>query len=542
MNGFATSTADRTRITVNDKTSDQKEAAVLERGGALGVRKRLFWVFGAQSAAILLRIVQQIILVPVLIRYWGPALYQDWIIVFSATSSLAILDLGMQIYFGNAMLLAWSRQDLRAYRRYFATVMGLYAVVLGVAATLLVGTTAVFSWPMLLGIRAIAASSVLWIAGILALASFILIPFGVVMSVYRAHGDYGRGTGIAVIAEALRGFGICTVAILGGSLEAAAWIYLIVAVVFWIGVALDQRHLYGDLSFSLALPNASELREAALRSSLYLAPTLTTPAVMNGPILLLGLLGALPGSVVAFTVSRTFAGFARQLVLQFCHPIGSELARQQAIGEQQRLQRLYSGAGRMVTGMAGLLGGLVMVAGAPFIHIWTHGEVAFNPSLVGAFVAATILTAPAQVAQMLFTYNNRPGVLVAAQIGFAIGTLALCLLLIPYFSASGAAWAATVAECLSLGLILPRAAARQVGLLVVRYFWTAYLAGGAAFALSYAVAKCLDRAISANSLLTLLILGMIWSAIMAAPSFFLLLASDERRWLLQQRLGPRWRH
>jgi O-antigen/teichoic acid export membrane protein len=207
------------------------------------------------------------------------------------------------------------------------------------------------------------------------------------------------------------------------------------------------------------------------------------------------------------------------------------MTRQAALDHHARLQRLFAGAGRMIAGMAGLLGGLTLVIAPAFLRLWTHGEVAFDPWLVGAFVATVMAMAPAQVALMLYQYNNKPGVLVVAQGGYAAGTLILCLLLINGFSAAGAAAGTGLAEFLSIGLLLPIAAAREIAAPLLAYYARSYGAALAAFMLGYAVGQGFDAWLNAQSLLGLAMLAALWSAVVAVPAFFILLDPPERVWI-----------
>jgi O-antigen/teichoic acid export membrane protein len=220
------------------------------------------------------------------------------------------------------------------------------------------------------------------------------------------------------------------------------------------------------------------------------------------------------------------------VVLQFAHPIGAELTRQHAAGEIAKARRLFFSAGRLLSATAGVLAGFALVAAAPFIRVWTHGEVAYDPWLVAAFVAPIIFMAPAFTAQMLYQYNNKPLILVFTQGGFTVGTVALCILLIGGFSAAGAAAATGLAECLSIGLLVPYAASREIALPILPYLCRCHVAGGAALATSAAVAWTLQHWLQAEGLLGLVALGLLWSALMAGPAFFLLLGAEERHWAL----------
>lgn len=494
------------------------------------LRRNLASSFGVQGLFIGLRIAQQLLLVPILIGRWGAAIYQDWLVISSAAALFSMLDAGLQVYFGNALMIAWSQGDMASFRRQFAISASFYLVVICFGAAMLAALIAAFDPAALLGARTLSDSDVLWTFLPLVGSTLCLVPFGLCGALYRVHADYVNGTLRAAAADSARGFGVCAVALLGAGPVVAGWCYLIIALLLWISTLADLRKRFGPLPAGLARPTLDEVRETLSRASLYLVPTSVAPLILNVPILLLGRFGAADGEAVAFSVARTYAGFVRQIVVQMCHPLGSEMARQQAMGDGEKLRRTYLAGGRLTSGLAGLLSGFTLAAAGPFIVLWTHGAVSYDPLLIAAFLLATLLTAPAQISQMLFLYNNRPATLVVAQSAYAGGAILLCVLAIPVFQAAGAAWGVGLAEALSLGLFVPFAAARLTGIGLGRYLTQGCLVAGTMFAGSWAVAAGLGRLLAPNSYSMLIVMGLGWAVIVAGPSFRVLLSSAERAW------------
>ena len=188
---------------------------VLEGEVGRSLTGRLMRTFSLQSADIALRVVQQLIIVPVLIRHWGTELYQDWIVLFSAANFLMILDFGMQTYFSNSLLIAWSRRDDCAFRRHISVAVTLYLVVFLAAMAALAASAPAVSWPALLGIKALSASSTLWCGGMLAVGILILIPLSVFTGVYRVRGDYNLSVATGMFTQTATGYVLCVIAMLG---------------------------------------------------------------------------------------------------------------------------------------------------------------------------------------------------------------------------------------------------------------------------------------------------------------------------------------
>jgi O-antigen/teichoic acid export membrane protein len=501
------------------------------KSGGHGIRHRLSRGIGAEACAMLLRIAMQLALVPILIRAWGVDLYQDWLIVFSASALLATLDFGMQLYFGNLLLIAWSRDEPVAYRRAISNAMMLYACVLACAVAALAVSAFIVPWASVLSVGVMNARDVLWTGGLLAGAGLSLIPLGVVTAIYRARGDYALSIGVSVFGDALRGIGVCVAALLGAGPGLAAGAYTIVALLTWLVVGLDQRKRYGEFPLGLTIPTRREFHDAFLRSGLYAVHFAMNPIVTNAPVILLGAAGLQQGAVAVFAVTRTLVGFARQIVAQPSLLVGMEMGRLHSVQDGTRLRRVFLDASRMMSGAAGMIVGCLLVVAEPLIRIWTHGAIRYDSNLVMAFFLFVMLNTPGQVAYNIYQFTNRPGILAVAGGGYAIGTVVFCLLLIGKFSAAGAAAATGLAEFLTLGVILPFLACRDLAISFPLYITRSYAIAATGFAISYGIARGLDTLISGQTVVNLAALGIVWAIGVCIPAFFLLFAAESRSYL-----------
>ena len=498
------------------------------------VRVRLLSSFSAQSASLLLRTLLQLILVPIFLRGWGAALYADWLLVFSTAGFLSVLDLGMQTYFGNALLSAWSRQQPLEYRRILGIALVLYAAVLSTAVAVLVGIGLGLSWSRVIATSTADEATVAWTFGLLAASTLVLILTGLLTAVYRARGDYGLSTATAAIAEVLRGLATCVVVGAGGSMVQAAVAYLATAVAYWIGALVDQKRRYGEIPLTLAFPDGREFLAACSHAARYFIAGFAPTVLLNAPVLMIGRLSPATGGVVAFVTLRTLTGLVRQIVHQLSHAVGGEIGHRYAREDRTGTRQLLLTAGRLVSGVGGLLVGVVFVAAGPFLALWTRGQVIYDAWLCAAFLAAILATAPAQVAYMVFHYTNRPNVLVIAGGIQIVVAILLCLLLIGRYSVFGAAVGTGAAEFLSIGLLLPFAACRSVAYSTGRYLAGCLAVAGVAGAASVGIALALSRLMPVRTYIEIVSFGVVWSVLVAGPAFYLLLPRHLRHWLLDR--------
>ncbi len=501
------------------------------------IRRRLFSSFNAQSIAILLRVAQQTIMVPALITGWGTGVAQDWILISAGAGLFAMCDFGAQVHFANSLVIDWARGDRAAYCRTFSIAMTCYGAIVLLVMSGLLGLSLLAPIDTMLGTKLLSENGVQWAFDLMALSTICLLPIGVVGAIYRAHGDYSHGVVLVIAAEAARGFGVCLVAYLKAGPEIAAGLNLMIALLLWAVMLFDLRRRFGPIPFVPIRPRRSELLRAIWQSGLYFIPSAATPLVLTIPVLMLGRLSAAENAVLSYTVYRTLTGFVRQFVNQMCHPIGAEMSRQQAMGDLTRLRKLFLAGGRLAAGVAGLFGGVTLVLASPFLRIWTHGAVPDNLPLLTAFLVTAILLAPAQMAMVLFLYNNRPLALVLGNGGYAAGTALLCALLVKGYSAAGAAAGTGIAEFLFIGVLVTVIAARDVAVSAVRYIVLSTATAVAGFGVSLGIARALQGLMDEQTLAGLFLVGSLWAAAVALPAYFIVLHAEERRWVRTQASG-----
>jgi len=97
----------------------------------------------------ILRICDQIVLIPLFLSAWGPEYYGEWLTLMAIPTALAFLDLGFGSAAANAMVLASSGGRDDDFRKYFYH--GIVAISVAIATVFIVGlVTAViairFDW------------------------------------------------------------------------------------------------------------------------------------------------------------------------------------------------------------------------------------------------------------------------------------------------------------------------------------------------------------------------------------------------------------
>ena len=126
--------------------------------------------------------------------------------------------------------------------------------------------------------------------------------------------------------------------------------------------------------------------------------------------------------------------------------------------------------------------------------------------------------------------------MVTAHIAGGITVTLLCLILIPKLGAAGAAWAILVAESCILSIVLPFYAARIVRENPVRQIFIGQAFAFTAFSISAGISWVVLNVTGSAVLLSLILAGLLWAALIAPAVYFLVFRESERDWIKSRAL------
>lgn len=496
-----------------------------------GLKRRLVLGYGAQGLFLVVRTLEQLVLVPFFIGAWGTPLYRDWLVLFAAAGFVPLIDLGMSHYFQNALRAAWASADRAAFERLLRIRLGIYAGLLATVGPLVVWVGAGLI-ARLIDLQAMSPAAATAVFAWLGLANLLVLVQYYFGAIYVARDDFDRAVLLQAIALIVQIGAVIGALGMGAAPPAIAIVCLAVMLVFGCApFALDQRRRYPDLRLRIAWPSRPELREVAARSLLFWVPYAGLAVQTHAPVLLLGQLASRPSAVIAFTVARTLAGLVRQVAQQLASASGVEMARQAAQQDLAALRRLAMTTGRLISGLVGLFAGGLWIAAEPTLRLWTRGQVAYDPWLIGVLLTTVIVIAPAQVGYMALHYTNRP---LPLAIGFLIhlcGGLLLSAALIPGHGALAAALGMGAAEMLAIGGLVSLQGLRVANVPAPAFLLSSYGSALTALALGIAVAAPLRHLLGPAGVGAMLLFGLLWLAIVALPALHLLLRPDHKAWL-----------
>ena len=511
-----------------------KDRAVPARGtAATGTRlaRRLFSNYIFQTMNWGVRLVEQLVLIPLYIYAWGPIDYKDWIVLYALVAFLGWCTLGTDEYFGNLFLRDVSVGDFAALRRRVRTGLFCALCVTGLVFALLYGTLLFVDLRSLLGLSRMDEGTARFCLVVMTVPMAVWYCAMVLRGAYRAYGDFSRGECIFGIYNVTQIGAVAVALVLKAPPQGVALLYGGLPILYAVGMAIDIRRRYPDVTFGLALPTRAEWRQIVPQSLYYFTSPLSIALNQNGVLLMFGFLGIGALETVKFNVLRIFTGLTRQIGAQsFSIGSGIEMARQHAQGDHESCRRLYASTGRIVSCLGAILAGVSIPLSRPFVELWTHGTVEADMPLILCFLAGILLSGPGRASLMLLRYTNNATAVAWSSGLYAFAGLALAVPLAKIFGGFGVALAFAITETVAIGLYPPLLVSRLLGFSAARHLAQSYLAGALAFAVSYGVASVLFGA--GEGPVTLALRLALWSAIVLPLGLLLILPRAQVRRLL----------
>jgi O-antigen/teichoic acid export membrane protein len=416
--------------------------------------RRIFGGWSANVVGLVLALTQQIVLIPLFLKYWTGETLSAWLAIFAAGMLVLTLDAGLHAWSLNRFLQFKPRTDCdRRTARFYGAMLRLYA---GYSALLLLAMLAISATvapSRLLGFSSEPRFDLSF--AIMTVGMVVMIPSNLVTALYRAHGLYGRIGGLQALGLAIGQIGQVIGIVTTGSLlvVTAAFVAGQVAIAIFLTV-IDVRRKFpflgrfrGEISLRWAF--------AQLVGAL---PFSVTNFVELGlsylSVLLIGFFVTDRIAIAQWSLTRTIVNLLRQVSYQTTLPLAAELGHDHAIGARDSLQRLYVRGSVILVLIASAATSGALAFWPDFFAIWTHGAIPYDATLSVALLIGTCVAAPALLAMSYASYSNRGPLLLRAKSAQLVLFVVLALLLIPRCGPLGAAIAMIASELIAQSAFL----------------------------------------------------------------------------------------
>jgi len=411
--------------------------------------RRIFGGWSANIVQLLLSLTQQIVLIPLFLKYWTSDTLSAWLTIFAAGNLVLAADAGLHALALNRFLVFKSRPDCdRRSSRYYGAAFQLFVSYAALLALLFAVLFALASPSKMLGFtvqpdfdRAFA---------IMTLGVAFTLPMNLASALYRARGLYGRIVRVQAWGTAAGQLGQIVGVIATGSL-------LVVVIAYVAGQMVTLIYLF-LIDIKRQFPFVGKLRRRiSWRWTVGQFVGAFPFAVMNFAevgltylsVLMIGFFVSDRIAIAQWGLTRTIAGLLRGLGVQMTLPVAAELGHDHAVGARDSLQRLYARGSIILVFFISLTTSGALVFWPDFFAIWTHGAIPYDSTLAITLLLGMCIGAPAILALSYANYSNRgPLLLWTKSLQLAI-FLVLSVILIPRLGPLGAAIALISGEVIA---------------------------------------------------------------------------------------------
>ncbi|EJN12843.1 hypothetical protein PMI42_03849 [Bradyrhizobium sp. YR681] len=418
--------------------------------GGAGRARRLLQGWSANLVQMVLGLTQQLLLIPAFLHVWSGDLLAAWLAIYAAGSLVVVADAGLQLRAINRFLAFKACTDCDGRTaNFYAAMLRLYLAVVAVLAVV-VGAAIYLAPPSaVLGFHAAPTFDAAML--VMTLGMLLTVPANLASGLYRARGQYGRTVWLQNGALLLGQIAQLVALAMVGSLLSVAIAFVSMQLAFAIFLAaFDAPRLFPFLR------RAGRRRAPSLRWSIgqfgralpFAVANFTELALINVPVLLVSALVTNRVAVAQWGLTRVIASLVRGLCLQVTLPLAAELGHDHAIGDKERLRRLYAHGSVFVTGLACVIVGGLLPFWPDFFALWTHGSIPYDVPLTVTLLLGSAAVAPSLLALGFANHSNRGDLLIRTKGLQLVVFLVLSFVLIPQLGPLGAALAVVASDML----------------------------------------------------------------------------------------------
>lgn len=416
--------------------------------------RRIFGGWSANVVQLLLALTQQIVLIPLFLKFWTSDTLSAWLTIFAAGNLILAADAGLHAWALNRFLSFKSRTDCdRRTGRYYGAVFQLFVWFTALFAILLLATFALIAPSKVLGFSAEPGFDLA--LAVMTLGVVFTLPMNLASSLYRARGLYGRIVGVQAWGTAIGQLGQIIGVVVTGSL-------LVVVLAYTAGqLATMIFILFADVRRQF--PFIRKFRQRiSWRWTVQQFVGAFPFAVMNFAeaglsyisVLLIGVFVSDRIAIAQWGLTRTIATMLRGLGFQMTLPLAAELGHDHAVGAKDSLQRLYARGSIGLALFASATTSGALVFWPDFFEIWTHGAIPYNAALAVTLLLGMCVGAPAILALSYANYSNRGPLLLWTKSLQLVIFLVLSIVLIPRLGPLGAAIALVSSDLIAQSGVL----------------------------------------------------------------------------------------
>ena len=410
--------------------TNNKELAESTESGSLYTR--LFRGVGAQSYSQVVQLIIRLAEVPLLLHFWNPELYGEWLILSAVPAYLGMGDIGFSATAAREMTLLNSANDKDGALQVFQST---WILLIALSISIFLGTIAFVEIAPLghwLGLKQINNASLNIIVIILMVDVLIGFQSSLLSGALWAVGHYPLGIGLSATMQLFGFLGLAFGLFFNNNPIYAASGYLLGKVLSLFILWGAQKRLAPGFHYGFRHATWQEIRRLWVPSLASLAFPLGNAFNIQGIRVILGtILG--PSAVAVFVPLRTLANLAmqpRRIVNQLLQP---ELGIAYGNKDNDLFKRLVLKASQLAFWGTLLVAIVLAAIGGKVLSYWTSGKIPMHWSLFLLLLLSVVVNALWYTALMVPYATNRHSRIAALYAGIYGGVAFLLVFIFTHF-------------------------------------------------------------------------------------------------------------
>lgn len=329
-------------------------------------------------------LLNQIVLVPFYIVFWGNELYSDWIVISALTSIFCLSDAGLNSVIQNRFAIKMAEGDDRECKSLLASNYTIITVVAAALIAIGLGYVSIFDITEQMNLRVVDRLEGSKIFMLLLVQVFITMYSTIANAVYRAV----HKNSIAVYMDQTAKLFIVLITLVCLYLHTSLSLLCLLlclpnALLLIIKTIAAQR--YYKYVFSFKDVNFRLIRGLLPPSLAYMLFPVANAIIGQGFTLVVNRFWV-ADTVVLYNTTRTMCNFLKTFLNTITNSVWPEYSIAYGKGDKPRMKSLYNKTVR-ISLIAAIAISVALLAAGPFVYeIWTRGKVVFEYGLMLAFL------------------------------------------------------------------------------------------------------------------------------------------------------------
>lgn len=334
-------------------------------------------------------LLNQIVLVPFYIIYWGNDLYSDWIVISALTAFFGMSDIGLNSVIQNRFSMSYAEGDLRQCSSLLVNNVAIIIIIGTICIVSSIVYVSIFDITDQLGLHILSRAEGSIVFVVLLCQIFIQMFSGIENAIFRAT----HNASIAVYYDQITRlfiFFITFVCLVVRCDIAVMCVTICLPNIALIAIKHVNTQKYFKWNFSFFLVDLKLLKKILPQSVAYMSFPISNAILLQGFTLLVNKFWG-SDTVVLYNTTRTMCNFIKTFLSTILHSVWPEFSIAYGKRDYATMRHLYSKAMKASFILSVLISILLLIVG-PFIYTtWTHGAVQFNYPLMTAFLIVLVI-------------------------------------------------------------------------------------------------------------------------------------------------------